>query len=570
MRIATIIAGILLASLTSWAGLVEDYTSYPGEQQGTEVTVKVDGKSVFVHRHDPGPYSYVHFSFTGSAQIVVTGVSVTTVKPRAFAIPTTLNGNTLTFTIDKPFNYVISRDNGGGNNILLAIFAEAPLTNVPGTSDAGVHTAKSYGIDSTGATKETQKINDAITAISTAGGGALFFGRGIYTTGTIVMKNNVQLWLDAGALIKGSTSIADYPTVNDQSWGNGTLVWWNNVRNAKIRGHGIIDAQGSGNSWWSGRDMRHQLFFGAKNCAMEGVRIMNSTVWTIHPVNSDTLGFIGVRIMNKTPCCYVDQFDIDGCSYVTIDNCFTYGGDDGLCIKEVYRTQRPMTALTFRNTSVWSTSSNGLRAGANQSEGHWTICNNVLFDNVHFLHSGERSMRIQLCGAGTSDNWRFINCSTEGNDGNAIEMGNVAWNGACTTPPPPTSNFTWENLSIYGGSAINISIGTNNILKCIKVNGVVRTGAGYTPCSVVAAQTSAPAITTNSAKLRCGRHTLYAAGPNARWVTLLNMRGEVVLRAAIRDAQAIDITDLRAGVYSALIEDASGHVIKADAVLQSE
>jgi polygalacturonase len=69
-----------------------------------------------------------------------------------------------------------------------------------------------YKVDNTGKTLETAKINQAISDVSARpGGGVLFFPKGVYLTGTVLMKSNVKLYVDAGAVIRGSTKNADYP-----------------------------------------------------------------------------------------------------------------------------------------------------------------------------------------------------------------------------------------------------------------------------------------------------------------------------------------------------------------------
>ena len=69
-----------------------------------------------------------------------------------------------------------------------------------------------YKVDNTGKTVETAKINQAISDVSAKpGGGVLFFPTGgVYMTGTLLMKSNVKLYVDAGALIQGTGKMADY------------------------------------------------------------------------------------------------------------------------------------------------------------------------------------------------------------------------------------------------------------------------------------------------------------------------------------------------------------------------
>ena len=564
MRLVLMFSCILLGFMSARAGLVEDYISIPGEQQYSEVSVKVDGQPVFVHQHVTGNMGYVHFSFTGQIRIEVTaaaGVAMLDgVRPRPLNIASTRNGNTQSFTIDKPFNYVIKRNDF---DVLLAIFAEAPMADIPVVNGTTVRTAASFGITTGNSALQTQKINDAISTISGSGGGTLFFERGVYNSSTIFMKNNVQIWLDAGTKIMASGSWSDYPQLPNKpagTWANAAFVYWDHTVNAKIRGHGILDANGQSLKLpfpqTTERDGRHQFFSSARNSVIEGVRIMNSTNWTIHPVDCDTILFKNVHVMNQAACCWVDQFDIDGCRYVTLENCFTYGGDDGFCIKSQSSVKRAITDITVRNTSIYSTSSNGFRLGANASEGNWSSCRNVLWENVHILRAGEGGFRFQLCGSANNENWRFSNCFVESNAGYAIDLGNTSWSGNCSTPAPVTNNITWENLDLYGRTDIVIQDATNVTLKCIRVNGVVRTGAGYTGCQSTVAK-PAPAV---SAPLLSGltfQGSRFLINGRDTWsVRIISSSGAVVKRIGGKGPALIDMkgVGMSAGIYIANIE----------------
>ena len=85
------------------------------------------------------------------------------------------------------------------------LFAEPPEKNPPKLGDANVVNIMDYKVDNTGKTVETAKINQAISDVSAKpGGGVLFFpAGGVYMTGTLLMKSNVKLYVDAGALIQG-------------------------------------------------------------------------------------------------------------------------------------------------------------------------------------------------------------------------------------------------------------------------------------------------------------------------------------------------------------------------------
>src|SRR5690554_5005747 len=77
------------------------------------------------------------------------------------------------------------------------------------------------------------------------GGGIVTIPTGRYLTGTIILKSNVSLYLENGAVLLGSTNIEDYKRRN--------LFRAVNEENIAISGNGIIDGQGS--SFWIPADM---------------------------------------------------------------------------------------------------------------------------------------------------------------------------------------------------------------------------------------------------------------------------------------------------------------------------
>jgi len=590
----------LLAPLAARGALVQDYGSYPGETQGTEVTVTVDGAPVFVHTHNGGGegtlVNYVHFSFTGSSQIRVTASTmVNDVRPKALGIPCTKNGNTLAFTIDKPFNYVVLRQDDRPPNwyyekqILVCIFAEEPMADVPSLADATVHSARSYGIDSTGVTVETQKINAAISAISTAGGGTLFFPRGIYTTGTVNMKSNVQVWVDGEALVRASTVTTDFPAVASGSvFGNGSaFFYWNQTVNARLRGHGVLDMRRSGGS---NRPL-HQMLVASRNSVLEGITISNSREWTVHPIDCDSLIFRNVRVMNREPCCYVDQFDIDASREVLLENCFSYGGDDATAIKCCTTTKKIIRNFVVRNSTFWSTNSNGLRVGGGIEEQNWTSLTNVLYDNVHFLHAGECAVRFMLGQTGLTRDLRFLNCSSEDQHMDILRIVNECWNGCSPSSATVFRNAFFDNFvtsvvsSGTGGISPNMTMtyGDSIRFNCLKVNGSTITAkpAGYTitatnvqfgctatksirPELGIVAVGGEPIIRGNHGSIVC-----VVTDPAVADVVVLNLSGSVTARrrASGPGSYSFDLSGSGRGVYIVECSNSTGRSVSSSQIL---
>ena len=103
-----------------------------------------------------------------------------------------------------------------------------------------------------GTTLNTERFQAAVNQLSKKGGGVLLLKPGQYVTGTIEMKDNVELRLERGAEILGSTNPADYVDVTKTgaerlqptSYLSLALIEANGARNIAITGEGVIDARG--------------------------------------------------------------------------------------------------------------------------------------------------------------------------------------------------------------------------------------------------------------------------------------------------------------------------------------
>jgi polygalacturonase len=96
-----------------------------------------------------------------------------------------------------------------------------------------------YGAAGNGKSFDTAAIQKAIDACHAAGGGTVLFANGTFLSGTIVLKSNITLRIEPGAVLLGSTNISDF-AVN----GGHHFIYADNVDNIAIEGGGVIDGQG--------------------------------------------------------------------------------------------------------------------------------------------------------------------------------------------------------------------------------------------------------------------------------------------------------------------------------------
>jgi polygalacturonase len=100
--------------------------------------------------------------------------------------------------------------------------------------------ASLFGIRSDGTTNNTGSIQKAVDYISEQGGGTLVFYVGRYLTGTILLKSDVSIRLEEGAILVGSLSPYDYEVTGDIK----ALLIADSQSGISVSGKGVIDGQG--------------------------------------------------------------------------------------------------------------------------------------------------------------------------------------------------------------------------------------------------------------------------------------------------------------------------------------
>jgi len=234
---------------------------------------------------------------------------------------------------------------------------------------------KENGADPTGNIKCTKVISDIINDLSEKGGGTVFFPAGTFLTGPIVMKSNITLWLDGGAIVKFSDDFDDYLPMVQSRWEDVRVknfvsqIYAYKCENIAIRGRGHFEGQGK--KWWDFmrtvsskqqveskwqeifRKENEELlskneYISAKNnflrppmvttyecnnVLIEGVSFSNPPFWTIMPAFTDNITITGITIENPGNSPNTDGIDPSSCKNVHISNCHITVGDDCIVIK---------------------------------------------------------------------------------------------------------------------------------------------------------------------------------------------------------------------------------------------
>ena len=255
---------------------------------------------------------------------------------------------------------------------------------------------KDFGAVNGGTVLNSKAFADAIAAVSKKGGGKVIIPAGIWLTGPIILKSNIELHAEAGALIKFSTDKSLYPLVETSFEGLNTWrcispIYGKNLENIAFTGKGVWDGSGevwrqvkkskltesqwkkfvaSGgvlnekkDSWYPSEtfmkasigadqnvrlDLKTKEDFEAihdflrpvlvsiqnsKRVLFDGPTFQNSPAWNIHPLMVEDLIVRNVSVRNPWFSQNGDGLDVDSCKNVLVENSTFDVGDDAICIK---------------------------------------------------------------------------------------------------------------------------------------------------------------------------------------------------------------------------------------------
>ena len=189
------------------------------------------------------------------------------------------------------------------------------------------------------------RIQQAMDTCSAAGGGRVVLGPGSYRCGTLFLRDNVTLHLEAGASILGSPNLADYPApetsfvdaVGDIR--GRALILAERVSNVALTGEGLIDGNG-GAFLQNAPEHKSRPFLvrlvHARGVTLSGLQLRASAAWTVHLLDCEDVLverlLIDSRVNENT-----DGIDIDSSRRVTVRHCKIFTDDDAVCLKATRR-----------------------------------------------------------------------------------------------------------------------------------------------------------------------------------------------------------------------------------------
>ena len=392
-------------------GKLITYATTPGAEISRTYSLFVNGKEVFVEKFKD--ISYARFAFSGAARLevkVAAPFGQYTLSPKSYNIPSRKKESSISFSLDRPCKLILQLE---GIAEKLFVLTDEPEVNPPRLGDKNVTNLLDYVTDNSGKELQTTKLQTAIDKVSQKGG-ILFVPNGKYLTGTFVMRKNVTLYLQDGALIQGSGTLNDYNDNGDNksgkvNAGRGALIYFDRADNAKIMGRGVIAMQGTKIKTETGQKIRLCNMRQCSNAGIYDVILRDAGGFTIHMQNSSNLTMKGYKIINDLSLPNEDGTDPDGCNGVVVDDVFMYTSDDAIAVKADHQI---CENVTVKNCVFWTIKS-ALKVGSDPYFG----ARNIVFQNNDVVHA-DRALAL-YSGKGFIEDVKFIDNKSEFIGGNA-------------------------------------------------------------------------------------------------------------------------------------------------------
>lgn len=225
-----------------------------------------------------------------------------------------------------------------------------------------------FGAAADGTTDDGAAFRAAVEACHAAGGGHVIVPEGSYLTGPIRLLSGVDLHLRAGAVVRFRREPEAYLPAVPTRWqgvelmGYSPFVYAYDARDIAITGAGTLDGQADDAHWWAWKPLENADFallermadddvpvaervfaegyhlppsfvqpYRCENVLIQGVTLINSPFWQIHPVLCRNVTVDGVTVRSHGH--NNDGCNPESCDGVVIENCDFDTGDDCIAIK---------------------------------------------------------------------------------------------------------------------------------------------------------------------------------------------------------------------------------------------
>ncbi len=302
-----------------------------------------------------------------------------------------------------------------------------------------------YGAVADGKTLNTKIIQSTIdAAYATKCGGKVVFPKGTFFTGSIEIKSNVDIYLEEGAILLGSTNPVDYNPMDAEGRPNApknddnsqlALLLAHKANNISISGKGLIDGQGralalnidslhhagvridpnySTQVNRPNERVRPKLFrfSQCEQVKITDLNINNGACWGLSFELCNNLIIDNVKTINRAYW-NNDGMDITDCRNVRITNCDVNSADDGICLKSYYPGYSN-DSIYIANCTIRSSAS-AIKFGTASYGGF----KNVTIENIKVYDTFRSAIALESVDGGVIENINIRNVEAV-NTGNAI------------------------------------------------------------------------------------------------------------------------------------------------------
>lgn len=320
---------------------------------------------------------------------------------------------------------------------------------------------RDFGATGDGNTNDMVAFQTALDRCAALGGGEVLVPAGDYLMGSVQLRSNTTLRLDAGATLRGTANFDDY-AVSQVRWegkwipGHVALIYAIDAQNVAVVGAGKI----IGNPALAGRPrpdapLRHPAlieFIRCNGIHLAGFSTEYKSMWSVHPTSSENITITNLTIRSTGG--NGDGIDIDSCKHVTITGCDIATGDDCISLKsgrgaeafamletteDVHISNCTFADSIFACIGIGSETSGGIRdvwindckfTGARtyaiyikSRRGRGAFIENIYADGLEVSNCTGGFLRLNMAGSGIQDqdpvpgdvgiptarNWRFSN-----------------------------------------------------------------------------------------------------------------------------------------------------------------
>lgn len=315
------------------------------------------------------------------------------------------------------------------------------------TSSPNTFNVQNFGAKGIKDQKVTKQIQKAIDKCHEEGGGQVYFPPGEYVTGTVVLKDNVTVHLEAGATLYSSRDTNDFDTdfkvikQNDSGKeGKGitpVLIYAKGAENIGITGQGTIHGQAERTyeemrkvdgfideiidnarkagvemkRWYKIKPFVSMIFLeSCKDITIKDIELVESCDWTLHFKWCEQAYIDNISIFSSLEKgINADGIDIDGSKDIVVNNSIIKTGDDAIVMKttETFGESKSCENITISNCDLASTSSAIKLGTESHADFNHIICNNCVIRNSN------RGLGIIVRDGGTAKNIQFSNITME-------------------------------------------------------------------------------------------------------------------------------------------------------------